>query len=185
MRLAPDTRPTMPTSRTKRSQSGKFSETMFVTPNAPTDCRRCVRLAFFVVSFHGHALSWSFGVSFSFEREYALPIVLHACESPLVSFCLSTPATGRSLGFAPVRRRQEASGVPQKQTSRDGLPRKPCHSMLSSAPYVFPRYNGFIPCSGRHTESRHGWWMCQPAQRGARPDGNAGSSSARRGVSRL
>src|SRR6266576_783902 len=56
MRLAPDTRPTIPTSRTKRSQSGNFIEIMFVTPNAPTDCRHCVRLAFFVVSNHGHVV---------------------------------------------------------------------------------------------------------------------------------
>src|SRR5712664_2656176 len=41
MRLAPDTRPTIPTSRTKRSQSGNFSETMFVTPDAPIDQCRC------------------------------------------------------------------------------------------------------------------------------------------------
>src|ERR1700687_2354341 len=33
MRLAPDTRQTIQTSRTKRSQSGKCSEAMFVTPN--------------------------------------------------------------------------------------------------------------------------------------------------------
>src|SRR6266852_1666148 len=37
MRLAPDARPMTPMTRTKRSQNGKFSETMFVTPNAPTD----------------------------------------------------------------------------------------------------------------------------------------------------
>jgi hypothetical protein len=37
MRLAPDARPTTPRTRTKRSHSGKFSETMLVTPNAPTD----------------------------------------------------------------------------------------------------------------------------------------------------
>src|SRR6266700_4073526 len=41
MRLAHDTSPTIPTSRTKRSKSGNFSETMFVTPDAPIDHCRC------------------------------------------------------------------------------------------------------------------------------------------------
>src|SRR6266478_2319304 len=100
MRLAPDTRPTTPTSRTKRSQSGNFCVTMFLTPNAPTGCRHCVRLAFFVVSNHGHVVfKWPSGFSFFPSNENAVNVrrsghgAKHRAQAPFYSSAISSRKT--------------------------------------------------------------------------------------------
>jgi hypothetical protein len=77
---ASEARATTPTSKTTRSQKGKFSETMLVTPErrliaATTNC-----------------------VSFSFEREYTFPVILHVWAKPgaVHDTAINTTATMRT-----------------------------------------------------------------------------------------